>query len=128
LLVWEVYRQLVSEANVLEIQGTGSEVRDFLHAEDACAALLTLAQRAKRGARIVNVASGIETSVSQLVEEMKRISKIGKMLMCHGVPRQGDPRQWEADITRLRELAPGWSARSLHIGLTETMAQWQSGG
>jgi UDP-glucose 4-epimerase len=128
LLVWEVYRQLVSDVNVLEIQGTGSEIRDFLHMDDASAALLTLALRAKRGATIVNVATGSDASVSQLVEEMKRISGIEKMLMCHGASRPGDPRHWEADITRLRELVPGWQPRSLHAGLTETLAQWQSPG
>jgi UDP-glucose 4-epimerase len=125
LLVWEVYRQLASEAPVVELQGTGSETRDFLHVDDASAALLTLAQHAKREAMVVNVATGTETSVAQLVEEIKRVSDMNKMLMCHGVPRAGDPRHWEADITRLRGLAPGWRPRPLRDGLAETVATWQ---
>jgi len=128
LLVWEVYRQLAGEANVVELQGTGSETRDFLHVDDVAAALLALAQRPKRGCTVVNVASGTETSVSQLVEEMKRVVEKDKMLMCHGVTRPGDPAHWEANIARLRELAPGWKPRPLRDGLAETVTRWQGHG
>ena len=126
LLVWEVYRQLISEANVMELQGTGSETRDFLHMDDASAAILALAQRASRGAMFVNIASGSESSVSQLVEEMKRVTDTDKMLMCHGLERPGDPRHWAADITRLRSLVPGWHPRPLRDGLAETVAEWDT--
>lgn len=128
LLVWEVYRQLASDANVVELQGTGSETRDFLHVDDVCSAVLALAQHPKRGCTVVNLASGTETSVLQLVEEMKRISDIDKMVMCRGLLRSGDPRHWEANIAHLRELAPGWHPRPLRDGLTETITQWQSHG
>ena len=128
LLVWEVFRQLASDANVLELQGTGSETRDYLHIEDASSALLALAQHAKRGTTVVNVASGTETSVSQLVEEMKRLTDTDKMLMCHGLTRPGDPAHWEADISHLREMAPGWRPRPLRDGLMETLSQWQAHG
>ena len=128
LLVWELYRQLTGEAAVVELQGTGSETRDFLHVDDASAALLTLAQHARRGCMVVNVASGTETSVAQLVEEIKRVSEMDKMLMCHGAARPGDPRHWLADITRLRERVPDWHPRPLRDGLAETVAQWRSHG
>jgi len=128
LLVWEVYRQLAGDASMVELQGTGSETRDFLHVADVSVALLALAQHAARGCAVVNVASGTETSVGQLVEEMKRVSDMDKMLMCRGTPRPGDPRHWEADITRLRQLVPGWHPRPLRDGLAETVAQWQGHG
>ena len=128
LLVWEVYRQLAGDGAVVELHGTGSETRDFLHVDDVSAALLALAPHAKHGCAVVNVASGRETSVSQMVEELKRVSVINKMTMCRGVTRPGDPSHWQADITRLRELAPGWHPRPLREGLEETVAQWQSHG
>jgi nucleoside-diphosphate-sugar epimerase len=124
LLIWEVYQQLAGEAPVIELQGTGSETRDFLHIDDACAAMLSLAQHARRGATVVNVASGTEVSVSQLVEEMKRLTERDKMLMCHGAPRPGDPRHWGADITRLLGLVPAWKPKPLNEGLAETIAEW----
>jgi UDP-glucose 4-epimerase len=127
LLVWEVFQQLANEANVVELQGTGSETRDFLHIEDVSAALLALARDAKRGTTVVNVASGTETSVAQLVEEMKRVTEKNKILMCHGAARPGDPRHWEANITHLRELVPGWHPKALRDGLAETVTQWQIG-
>jgi len=124
LLIWELYRQLASDAAVVELQGTGSETRDFLHIDDACTALLSLALHAKRGTTVVNVASGIEFSVSQLAEEMKRLMDKDKMLMCHGSPRPGDPRHWAADITRLRGLVPNWKPSPLADGLAEIIASW----
>ena len=128
LLVWEVYQQLASDAAVVELQGTGSETRDWLHMDDVSGALLMLAQHARRGTTVVNVAGGMETSVSQLVEEMKRLMEKDKMLMCHGSARPGDPRRWEADITQLRGLAPGWKARPLLDGLAEMVAHWEGKG
>jgi UDP-glucose 4-epimerase len=128
LLVWELYRQLASDSAVVELQGTGSETRDFLHIDDVSAALLALARNTRRGCAMVNVAGGTETSVSQLAEEMKRLMDTDKMMMCHGSTRPGDPAHWQADITRLRELAPGWHPRALRDGLSETVAQWQHHG
>ena len=124
LLIWEVYQQLTTDTPVIELQGTGSETRDFLHVGDVCAGLVALAQHAQRGATIVNVASGVEVSVSQVAEEMKRLVDKDKMLMCHGSPRPGDPRHWGADIGRLRSLVPGWKPKSLQEGLAETIAEW----
>jgi len=128
LLVWELYRQLTGESGVVELHGTGGETRDFVHIDDVCGAFLALAQHPKRGCMAVNVASGTEISVSQLAEEMKRISDIDKMLMCRGVTRAGDPMHWEADITQLLKLIPTWHPKPLRDGLTETVAHWQAHG
>jgi UDP-glucose 4-epimerase len=44
LLVWELYRQLASDASEVWLEGTGDETRDYLHVEDAAAAMLELAE------------------------------------------------------------------------------------
>jgi UDP-glucose 4-epimerase len=44
LLVWELYRQLASDASEVWLEGTGRETRDYLHVEDASAAMLELAE------------------------------------------------------------------------------------
>jgi len=43
LLVWELYKQLSGPAQTVWLEGTGEEVRDYLHVEDAAAAFLHLA-------------------------------------------------------------------------------------
>jgi UDP-glucose 4-epimerase len=128
LLIWELFRQLTNDSNIVEMQGTGNETRDFLHIEDVCAAFLALAQHPKRGAAVINVASGATTSVGQLFEEMRHVTEIDKMLTCRGVARPGDPRHWEADVTRLRELVPSWRPKPLRDGLANTVSQWQRHG
>ncbi|HEX4085742.1 MAG TPA: NAD(P)-dependent oxidoreductase [Chthoniobacteraceae bacterium] len=126
-LIWDVYRQLIGEVGVIDLHGTGSETRDYLHSDDLCPALLALMEHVRRGCTTVNVASGTEISVAQLVEEIKRVTGIDKMLMCRGIPRPGEPPHTVADIARLRELAPGWRSRPVREGLAETIAQWQAG-
>jgi UDP-glucose 4-epimerase len=128
LLIWEIYKQLVSDRPLVELEGTGSETRDWLHIDDACDAFLALIGRPtphpQRGVTIANVASGTELSVSQVYEEIKHLIDKEKMLMCHGVQRPGDPRHWVADVSNLRELAPNWRPRPLKEGLAETIAAW----
>jgi UDP-glucose 4-epimerase len=125
-LIWEVYRHLKEEVGVVDLHGTGSETRDYLHCDDFCAALLALIQHPRRGLTTVNIASGTEVSVSQLAEELKRITGIEKMLTCRGGQRQGEPQHTGADIKLLRELAPGWQPRPLRDGLAETIASWEA--
>lgn len=147
LLVWEIFRQLAGSAPRVELQGTGRETRDFLHVDDVCAAFLALAGNAPPGCTVVNVASGRETSVLELAERMSATvagddddnadgsggsrrgghsdRKPRKPVTCRGLSRPGDPLHWRADVSRLRQLAPGWQPRDLAEALRETIAAWR---
>ncbi|HYY93518.1 MAG TPA: NAD-dependent epimerase/dehydratase family protein [Pyrinomonadaceae bacterium] len=151
LLVWELYRQLASDASQVWLEGTGRETRDYLHVEDASAAMLELAEafageRARFGSverdgggserdsgnerdggvcRIVNVESGEETRVVELAERMRALVAPGKEVRCRGLARTGDPQRWRADASLLRALAPRWHPQPFAQRLAQCVAAWQ---
>ena len=128
LLLWELYEQAVGPAPELVLQGTGDETRDYLHVDDAGAALLALAEaeRAGAGPWIVNVASGVETRCSDLARRVIAEVAPGKLLRARGEKRPGDPARWVADVRRLEALglAP---PRPLADGVSECLAAWRRG-
>ncbi|PYS83964.1 MAG: hypothetical protein DMF67_06750 [Acidobacteria bacterium] len=131
LLVWELYRQFASDAPVVWLEGTGEETRDYLHVEDASAAMLELAEgfaRGRDGGRfaVVNMASGEETRVVELAERVRALVAPGKEVRCRGRARAGDPQHWRADTSALRALAPRWQPQPFAQRLARCLAAWQS--
>jgi UDP-glucose 4-epimerase len=128
LFVWEIYRQLVT--GNAELEGTGEEIRDYLYIDDAASALLNLAEiaianNAADDLLTINVASGVETRMIDLAEQIRDLVAPQKEIRCRGRERPGDPNAWCADIARLRSLIPEWQPRPLTQGLGECIAAWQ---
>jgi UDP-glucose 4-epimerase len=109
----------------IEIYGDGEQTRDFVFVRDtADAAIRVHATPATRG-RVVNVASGREVSVNELVRLMLDI--IGSDTeVRHVEPRPGDVRRHLASIDLARELIGYEPRTSLRDGLAETIA-WYLG-
>ncbi len=109
----------------IEIYGDGEQTRDFVFVRDtADAAIRLFASPAARG-RIVNVASGREVSVNELVATMLDI--LGSDVeVRHVDPRPGDVRRHLASIDLARELIGYEPSTSLHDGLAETI-DWYLG-
>lgn len=127
LLVWEIYEQLAGTAVAVQLRGTGTETRDFLHIDDLCRAFLLLAEIATHHAcTFLNVASGVETPVIELAEPMRSTIAPEKNIVCHGVARVGDPLRWCADVHRLRSLIPQWQPQELSAALEATIRQWNT--
>ena len=125
LLVWEIFAQLAGKSPVLELQGTGTETRDFLHMDDLSRAILAIASAAPRGeCSILNVASGREMPVMELAETLRSMVAPEKKITCRGIARPGNPHRWCADIRRLRALIPQWQPQELTAALGETIRQW----
>jgi UDP-glucose 4-epimerase len=109
----------------IEIHGDGEQTRDFVFVRDtADAAIRLFANPAARG-RIVNVASGREVSVNELVRLMLELlgSDVG---VEHVEPRPGDVRRHLASIDLARELVGYEPATSLRDGMAETI-RWYLG-
>ena len=129
LFVWEIYRQLVR--GTAQLEGTGKEIRDYLHIDDAASALLNLAEQAmaKRkegGCQTINIASGTGTRMIDLAEQIRDLVAPKSEVSCRGHKRPGDPNAWCADISRLRELIPQWQPQPLKQRLAECITAWQN--
>jgi len=130
LLLWELFQQLTGTETVAWLEGTGAESRDFLHVDDAAAALFQLLDsvshnRASGQFDVVNIASGTETSVTEIAEYMREMIAPAKKVSCRGASRPGDPVRWCADISRLRAFVPSWEPRPFTEGLADCLVVWQ---
>ena len=126
LLAWEIFAQLAGKADALELQGTGTETRDFLHMDDLSRAILLLTPAVpRRGCTILNVASGRETPILELAETMRAMVAPAKKITCRGIARPGDPHRWCADIRALQSLIPAWQPQTFAAGLEATIRDWR---
>jgi UDP-glucose 4-epimerase len=109
----------------IAIFGDGEQTRDFVFVRDtADAAVRVYAEPATAG-RVVNVASGREVTVNELVSLL--LEALGADVeVRHVEPRPGDVRRHLASIDLARELI-GYAPRtSLREGLAETVAWYRS--
>jgi nucleoside-diphosphate-sugar epimerase len=126
LLAWEIFAQLAGKADALELQGTGTETRDFLHMDDLSRAILMLtAVVPRRACTILNAASGRETPILELAETMRAMVAPEKKISCRGIARPGDPHRWCADIRQLQSLIPEWQPQGMAAGLESTIRDWR---
>ncbi len=96
----------------LRLWGTGTPLREFLHADDLAEACVLLLERYSQAGHI-NVGSGEELSIRQLAEQIAQVVGFtGRLEFDPSMP-DGTPRKL-MDVSRVRAL--GWKPR---IALTE---------
>lgn len=114
------------EGHTLEIYGDGSQTRDFIFVEDLIEALKKAAVLNDIGGEIFQIASNLETTVSELTEMIvEAVSKSGAGNVCvvHANPRTGDVIRNFSDTAKARKLL-GWEAFTpLPEGLMKTI-EW----
>jgi GDP-L-fucose synthase len=96
----------------LRLWGTGTPLREFLHADDLAEACLLLLERYSQAGHI-NVGSGEELTIRQLADQIAQVVGFtGRLEFDPSMP-DGTPRKL-MDVSRIRAL--GWKPR---IALTE---------
>ena len=105
----------------IEIFGDGEQTRDFVFVRDTADAMIRMYEEPATRGRVVNVASGREVSVNDLVRLL--LDAIGSDVpVRHVEPRPGDVRRHWASIDLARELIGYEPSTSLRDGLAETVA------
>ncbi len=114
-----VQRALAGEP--VTIFGDGEQTRDFVFVRDTADAAVRIYGEPRTRGRIVNIASGREVSVNELVRELLEVlgSDVG---VEHVAPRSGDVRRHAGDIGLARRLIGFEPRTSLHDGIAETVA------
>lgn len=97
--------------------------RDFVYVDDVCEAFIAAAS-SRPGGEVLNIGSGRQTTLRQVVEVARNVLGIGASPEWGSMPqRRWDTASWVADSRRARDLL-GWTARTeLAVGL-ELTAQW----
>jgi UDP-glucose 4-epimerase len=119
-VVWDLCRKVAAGGEVI-LQGTGHETRDFIHAKDVSRAVEVVLERGELRGGIYNVASGTETSIRELAQEILAAMRADATLKFDGKVPEGNPLNWRADISRLSSLGFSPSV-SLKQGIAEIVA------
>ena len=99
----------------VEVWGTGSAMREFLHVDDLASACLFLLENYS-GDSHINVGTGIDLSIKELAETIQSIVHPDAVINWDTSKPDGTPRKL-LDISRLRAL--GWEPS---VSLTEGLA------
>jgi len=121
-LIWDSYQKW-KQSPVVELFGSGDETRDFIFITDLCEAIITIIRNGDFNGNSINIASGISTSIRDIVTML--IHELGENKEIHFIDkkRTGDPDCWCADVRSLNEL--GFKIKTpLKIGV-RTTAKWQ---
>ena len=86
--------------------GDGLQTRDFVHISDVVRANLLAATSDKAPGEVVNVASGVSSSLIDLIATLNQVigSSAAGLEIEHQAPRAGDLRESSADISKARAV------------------------
>jgi len=116
-LIRKFHDAKLSGAASVEIWGTGSPMREFLHVDDLADACLHLMNNYSEDIH-VNVGTGVDLSIRELAEKIRDLVYPGALLEFDTSKPDGTPRK-VLDISRLE--ATGWKPKiKLDVGLRET--------
>lgn len=102
-LLWDVFRKS-QQADSILLYGTGQESRDFVFVTDIVQAIAVVIEHGEFDGSAYNLASGVETTVREVVTELLHALNYPGELAFSGEGRSGDPVNWRADISRLTGL------------------------
>jgi dTDP-glucose 4,6-dehydratase len=109
----------------LPVYGDGSNVRDWIHVADGCAAIDAVLERGRDG-EVYNVGGRCERANIDVVRAILGVLGKPESLVRHVADRPGHDWRYAMDATKIaREL--GWRpARSFDEGLRETIAWYRA--
>lgn len=87
----------------IEIFGDGEQTRDFIFVRDTAEMILAVHDEPSCRGDVLNVATGVETSVNDLVRRLLAVMGAEGHEVVHREPRPGDVRRHLADATKVRK-------------------------
>jgi UDP-glucose 4-epimerase len=109
-LLWDLCSRLVSGERRIELHGTGDELRDWIDVRDTIRAIVETSALAGQDVPVINVGSGIATSVRVVAETTLAAWGVDPRseLAFSGRARPGDPLSLQADTKKLESLGFHW--------------------
>ncbi len=100
-VMYDFIHKLKKDPSLLEVLGTGEQVRDYCYVSDMVEAFMLVAEK---GTGVYNAAGGNPISIRELAELMVGIISPGARIKYGGKTWKGDINTLYADITRLQGL------------------------
>lgn len=120
LVIYDLLTRLLAGEDPLVVNSPGEIARDFVFVRDLARGIVALSARAPGTGEAYNLASGIATTLSELVEQLVEVSGARASIRFTGTLRVGDPVRWRGDTTKARELGISCQT-SLTTGLDDTV-------
>ncbi|MBA3016816.1 MAG: GDP-L-fucose synthase [Proteobacteria bacterium] len=115
-LIRKFHEAKIKSLSEVEIWGTGSPMREFLHVDDLADACLFLMKNYNKS-EIINIGAGKDLTIKELAEIIACIVKFEGRLVFNSIKPDGMPKKL-LDVSRLHSL--GWMAK---IGLEQGIAK-----
>jgi UDP-glucose 4-epimerase len=120
-VLWDICHKAIN-GQVLSLQGTGRESRDFIHVSDVARALMVVVNVAPMLGEVYNLAAGREVTVADLAGLVLNCLGSSSSLVFDGSIPVGTPANWRADVSKISKL--GFAPRvSLEDGV-EAFVDW----
>ncbi|MEO8066274.1 MAG: GDP-L-fucose synthase [Flavobacteriales bacterium] len=120
-LIRKFHTAKVTGEPAVEVWGTGSPMREFLHVDDLADACFFLLQNYDEE-MFVNIGTGVDLTIKELAEMIKEIVGYSGELKWNTEKPDGTPRKL-MDVSRLHNL--GWKHRiGLREGITSVYAEF----
>lgn len=101
-LFWDMFQKIKSTGR-LDLFGTGKESRDYIYIDDLVQAIDIIAQNSDKP--LINIANGEESTIRQVAEHFVDCAGLSRdIISFNQKSREGDPLNWRADISYLKEL------------------------
>jgi len=120
-VIWDICQKLLVQES-LNLHGTGSESRDFIHAIDIAKAIQAVADAAPLEGEVYNLSSGEEVTIRKLANLVLSALDSDIVPKFNGIVPEGTPLKWQADISKVSALGFRPSI-SLDKGI-RTFAAW----
>ncbi|MBZ7925879.1 NAD-dependent epimerase/dehydratase family protein [Ensifer adhaerens] len=115
------FAQRLSRDENIVIYGDGTQTRDFVYVEDVVEALIRSVERPPVGARVLNVCSGVETSINDLARIMIEETKSGCGIdYVDGL--LGEVRRSQGCVRAFQEALDYRCRTDLRVGLAQLLA------
>ncbi len=119
-LMRKFHEAKVNGTTDVEVWGTGSSLREFLHVDDLADACLFLMENYNEESHI-NIGTGVDLSIRSLAEAIRDVVHPGGRLVFDHTKPDGTPRK-VLDTTKLEDL--GWKPKINLLDGIEQTYQW----
>lgn len=103
-VMWDICNKAITLGR-LSLHGNGEESRDFIHAQDIARALETLATASSLPGQSYNLGAEREVTIRELANLILAKLSLDFVPEFDGQLGDGIPRNWRADISRLKALS-----------------------
>jgi UDP-glucose 4-epimerase len=124
-LIWDLCRRLAADQRSLGLGGSGTEMRDWIHVQDAAGSLIGAAGHARPDALIINGGTGVATQIARIAELVAAAWGAAPAIRFSGESRAGDPDFLVASVERAAGLGIK-PALALSDALPDVVAQYRA--